>query len=187
MSAYINQLLTKIQADTNQFNAYVNRLQTIRKIKADRLVNGIEDDVDDCDLFSDTSSMNSSRLTKSSRGSGKSTRSSKNRRKHERKLLSLKEGNPFEDIALIDALYNLIHKSYDQQAHIREILKTVINLELDAGGIELQKSFAHLLTIIKDALNVIWIPEMMVSGEVKVEEIMDFVKAQDEQHYAMIS
>lgn len=151
------------------------------------MANGIEDDVDDCDLFSDTSSMNSSRLTKSSRGSSRSTRSSKNRRKHERKLLSLKEGNPFEDIALIDALYNLVHKSYELQPQVRDILKVLIDLELDDEGVLLQKTFANLLTTIKDALNVIWIPEMMVSGEVKVEEIMDFVRAQDEQHYAMIS
>lgn len=179
--------MTRLEGDTTEFNSYVNRLQTIRKEKADKLANGIEDDVDDCDLFSDTSSMNSSRLTKSSRGSNRSTRSSKNRRKHERKLLSLKEGNPFEDIALIDALYNLIHKSYELQPQVRDILKVLIDLELDDEGVYLQKTFANLLTTIKDALNVIWIPEMMVSGEVKVEEIMDFVKAQDEQHYAMIS
>lgn len=188
LSAYANQLTIKLEADINQFNSYTKRLQTIRREKAEKLLSGGGDDDDDnCDMFSDTSSMNSSRLSGSSRSSGKSTRSSKNRRKHERKLLSLKEGNPFEDIALVDALYNLTHKSYEQQAQMQEILKVLLAVELDADGVLLQKTYATLLATIKNALNLIWIPEMMVSGEVKAEEIMDFVKAQDEQHYAMIS
>lgn len=163
-------------------------MQTIRKEKADKLLNGGGDDDDDnCDMFSDTSSMNSSRLSGSSRGSGKSTRSSKNRRKNERKLLSLKEGNPFEDIALVDALYNITHKSYEQQAQVRQILKALIDVELDAEGVLLQNTYASLLATIRNALNIIWIPDLMVSGEVKADEIMDFVRAQDEQHYAMIS
>lgn len=36
-------------------------------------------------------------------------RSSKNRRKAEGKKLSLKEGSPFEDIALLHALIQIIH------------------------------------------------------------------------------
>lgn len=161
-------------------------MQTIRIEKANKLAGGVEDD-DDCDMFSDTSSMNSSRLTGSSRGSGKSTRSSKNRRKNERKLLSLKEGNPFEDIALVDALYNLTHRSFEQQSQVHELLKVLIDLELDVDGVQLQQTYADLLTTIRDSLNTIWIPEMMVSGEVKSDEIMEYVRAQDEQHYAMIS
>lgn len=38
----------------------------------------------------------------------RSSQSSKNRRKHERKLLSLKEGSPHEDVALMQALHNEI-------------------------------------------------------------------------------
>lgn len=163
-------------------------MQTIRKEKSDKLQNGIEDDGDDCDMFSDTSSMNSSRLSGgSSRASGRTTRSAKKRRKHERKLLSLKEGNPFEDIALVDALHTLTHKSFEQQSHIRNILKALIDLELDVDGVLLQRVYAHLLINIKESLDSIWIAEMMVAGEVKADEIMDYVKAQNEQHYAMIS
>lgn len=188
MTGYATQLNDKIRADCDQFIVYSQRLQKVRKHKSERLLNGIDnDDVDNCDMFSDTSSMNSSRFTGTSKGSGKSHRSSKNRRKHERKLMSLKEGNPFEDIALVDAIYQLTHKSYGQQQHVHDILQSLIDLGLDADGVELQKTFDTLLSTVRDALDKIWIPEMMVSGEVKVEEIMDYVKLQNEQHYAMIS
>lgn len=187
LSEYANQLIDKVRADCDQFIAYSQRLQRVRKDKSDRLLNGIEDDVDNCDMFSDSSSMNSSRFTGTSKGSGKSHRSSKNRRKHERKLMSLKEGNPFEDIALVDAIYNSTHKSYSQQQHVHDILQSLIDLGLDAEGVQLQKTFETLLCTVRDSLDKVWIPEMMVSGEVKVEEIMDYVKVQNEQHYAMIS
>lgn len=187
LSDYANQLITKFSTDINQYTAYVQRLQKIRKDKTEKLLNGIEDDVDNCDMFSDTSSMNSSRFTGTSKGSGKSHRSSKNRRKHERKLLSLKVGNPFEDIALVDVIYNLVQKSFNQQQMIRGILLSLIDLELDETGVQLQRIYGKLLSVVKDSLDEVWIPEMMVSGEVKVEEIMDYVKVQNDQHYAMIS
>lgn len=188
LTDYANQLIDKIRADCDQFVAYSQRLQKVRKHKTERLLNGIDnDDVDNCDMFSDTSSMNSSRFSGTSKGSGKSHRSSKNRRKHERKLMSLKEGNPFEDIALVDAIYHLTHKSYGQQQHVHGILQSLIDVGLDAEGVQLQKNFDTLLSTVRDTLDKIWIPEMMVSGEVKVEEIMDYVKLQNEQHYAMIS
>lgn len=178
--------IEKIRADQTQFKAQVFRLQTIRKEKADKLLNGDADD-DDCDMFSDTTSMNSSRFTGGSRGTGKSFRSSKSKRKHERKLMSLKEGNPFEDIALIDAIYNFVHKIFAQQPQIHQLLQSLVDLELDATGIEVQMAFDELLETINKSLDSVWLPEMMVSGEIKVEEFIDYLRSQNEQHYAMIS
>lgn len=42
----------------------------------------------------------------------RSYRSSKNRRKQERKLLSMKEGSMFEDLGLMRALHEIITKTY---------------------------------------------------------------------------
>lgn len=42
----------------------------------------------------------------------RSYRSNKNRRKQERKLLSLKEGSKFEDLGLIHVLYQIITTVY---------------------------------------------------------------------------
>lgn len=191
MELHVNTMIGIFEADRLQFIAYKLRLATIRREKAERKLNNFEDDGnigDDSDMFSDTSSMNSSRISQSSRGTGKTHRSSKNRRKHERKLLSLKEGNPFEDIALIDALYTLAHKSYDQQQPVRALGKAIIDQQLDAEGMEIQKVFTALLRTVRESLDEIWIPEMIVSGQVIAEEgNIDYSMVQDEQHYAMIS
>ena len=150
-------------------------------------MNGIEDDGDDCDMFSDTSSMNSSRFSGTSKGSGKSHRSSKNRRKYARKLLNLKEGNPFEDIALVDALHSLSLKAYEQQEAVRDLLRALIDFELDELGVRVQETFGKFLVIVKESLDQIWIPEMIVSGEVNPEENLDFATFQSTQHYSLIS
>lgn len=102
--------------------------------------------------------------------------------------MSLKEGNPFEDIALVDALHSLTHKIYDQQQHIHDVLKAIIDLELSNPlGYELQNEYETSLNAVNSALDKIWIPEMMVSDEVKIDQFTDLVKLQNEQHYAMIS
>lgn len=188
LTEFSRQTIEKLQSDHQQFNAYVLRLKSIRQTKAEKLLNGNDDeDVGDCDLFSDTTSMNSSRFTVSSRGSGKSSRSSKNRRKHERKLISLKEGNPFEDIALVDAIYTAVHKAFTQQETIRNLLKSLIDLELDDVGVELQTEFDSFLNDIQHSLDVVWIPDMMISGEIKFDDVLDYAKVQSDQHYALIS
>lgn len=186
LNEFASQTIEKIQADHTQFKNHVTRLQTIRKEKAEKLLNGDADD-DDCDMFSDTTSMNSSRFTGGSRGSARSFRSSKSKRKHERKLMNLKEGSAFEDIALIDAIYTLALTIYGQQQQIYELLKSLVDLELDDVGTEIQKAFNTLLDDVKRSLDLVWLPEMMVSGELKVEEYMDYARVQNEQHYAMIS
>lgn len=190
LAAFGVQTVELIKADHTKFEGYVTRLQTVRKQKTEKLLNGpADDDVGDCDMFSDTTSMNSSRFTgRLTKSSGRSShRSGKNRRKHERKLLSLKEGNQFEDIALIDALYNLTQKIFDQQQQINDLLRSIIDVELDTVGVEIQKTYENLLEYVKDSLNTIWLLEMMVPDEIKFDEVMEYAKIQNEQHYALIS
>lgn len=186
LNDYAGEQVQKIQIDHEQFQTHCNRLQTIRKQKLEKQLNGDDND-DDCDMFSDTTSMNSSRFTGGSRGTSRTFRSSKSKRRHERKLLSLKEGSPFEDIALIDAIYILIQQIYAQQPHIGELLKCLVDMELDTCAREIQKKFGDLLDDILRKIDQVWLPEMIVSGEIKVEEYMDYLHAQNQQHYAMIS
>ena len=61
-------------------------------------------EMDHGDLYSETGS---SIFTHTTGTSGKTFRSSKNRRKQERKKLRLKEGSPFEDMAIINELHLL--------------------------------------------------------------------------------
>lgn len=187
LNQYAKHLTQTIQDESDKFVKQKTRLATIRIEKSKRKLENDCDDVDDSDMFSDTSSMNSSRISNSSRGTGRTHRSSKNRRKHERKLLNLKEGNPFEDIALIDALYNLALSTFEQQKSIRIICRTLIDQAMDELGMELQRVFGEALAIIKNSLDEIWLPEMITSGQMVNDGTVDFETLQDNQHYAMIS
>ncbi|XP_010177962.1 PREDICTED: elongator complex protein 1, partial [Mesitornis unicolor] len=92
------------------FICHKSRLQVVRELK-EKACECLQDyempNYSELDLFSETSSvvtpsdMNSKYSHSSSRISA---RSSKNRRKAERKRYSLKEGSPFEDMALLEVL-----------------------------------------------------------------------------------
>ena len=81
---------------------YAQRLTVVRQNLLHKLENPPADDHGD--LYSETGS---SIFTHSTGTSGKTFTSSKNRRKHERKKLRLKEGSPFEDLAIINELFLL--------------------------------------------------------------------------------
>lgn len=134
--------------------------------------------------------MNSSRFgSGTSRGTAKTHKSSRNRRKHQRRLLNLKPGNAFEDIALIDVLHTAAVKAFDQQYVMRALLRVMIDLTLDAQAVPVQIALKRLLSVVRDSLDEIWIAEMVVSGRVTAAEDggpIDFAQMQDEQHYAMI-
>lgn len=119
----------------------------------------------------------------------KTFRSSKNRRKHERKILSLKPGNPFEDIALIDALYNQITRYFGQQQHVRDTCKAMLQLQQDAAARQLQASYKHLLSTMQNSLDDIWIEEMLQScGQQFLQgPNVDYTQLKNEQRYAMLS
>lgn len=187
LNEYVKNLIQTVQEESDKFISQKSRLATIRLEKSKRKLENDCEDVDDIDMFSDTSSMNSSRFSNSSRGTAKTHRSSKNRRKHQRKLLSLKEGNPFEDIALIDALYNLALNTFEQQKSIRMICRTLVDQGLDKQGIELQRVFGKALSVIKSSLDEIWIPEMITSAQTANDGTVDYELLQDNQHYSMIS
>lgn len=187
LSHYADHLTRTIQDESDKFIQQKSRLATIRLEKSKRKLDNDGEDIDDSDMFSDTSSMNSSRYSNSSRGTGKTHRSSKNRRKHERKLLSLKEGNPFEDIALIDALYNAAVSTFEQQKSVRIVCRTLVDQGMDDRGIEMQRVFGKALAVIKNSLDEIWLPEMITSGQMVNDGTVDYEALLDNQHYAMIS
>lgn len=206
MQAHADTLISILDADRAQFAAYQARLAIVRNERdAARLAGRNDDDHmgadndPNSDAYSDTSSTRSSRFsgtttpsrTVSRAGTGKTHQSSKNRRKHERKLLSLKPGNAFEDIALVDALHGLAHKAYDQQVTVRALCRALIEQRLDEIGRRVQQALRALLTSVDRALDEIWIAEMRVSGDgvalMEDGHRMDYALVLREQHYAMIS
>jgi len=82
---------------------YTQRLAVVRNNLLYKLEHP-QEDMDHGDLYSETGS---SIYTHSTGTSGKTFMSSKNRRKHERKKFRLKEGSPFEDLAIINELFVL--------------------------------------------------------------------------------
>ncbi|XP_058824960.1 elongator complex protein 1 [Topomyia yanbarensis] len=198
LDQYLQDLGQKLSNEKEEFLKHKNRLLIVREQKAKKKVEQDHDedddrDVDDCDLYSDTSTIASSKYTSSSGRSGKSHRSSKNRRKHARKLLNLKEGNPFEDIALIDALHAQVLRicGMDRQQHIRSICKVAIEWDRFEQASEIQRNYQALFDLIKFSLDSIWIPEMVVPGSGQDVEVTaaltgDLSHVQNVQHYAMI-
>lgn len=187
---YLEQLKASILADFDTFQKYKERLVLVRQLRTQKqeaadLEPGIQDFDDES--ISQWSSSTHTSMT-GSQMTGKS-RSSKNRRKHERKLFSLKEGSKFEDIALVDALYTLIHKIISEQTHIRSILCACIEFNLLSAAKIIKNEFKNLISIIVNSLDDIWIPEMMVAKDLSQMErnTIDFAQHQRDQHYAMIS
>ncbi|XP_039495713.1 putative elongator complex protein 1 isoform X1 [Drosophila santomea] len=194
--AYGTQLHSSLQADLELFLDYKQRLLDIRQRQEKYGVGNIDANVDleEVDLLSDTTSLHSSRYSGTSRGTGKTFRSSKNRRKHQRKLFSLKPGNPFEDIALIDALHNHVTKIAQQQQPVRDTCKALLQLanaaDADPLAAALQREFKTLLQVVNAALDEIWTPELLGNGLMAQHLTgpnVDYLALQKEQRYALIS
>uniref|UniRef100_A0A182Q7Y2 Elongator complex protein 1 n=1 Tax=Anopheles farauti TaxID=69004 RepID=A0A182Q7Y2_9DIPT len=216
LGTYLGTLEETITLQQEQFLRQKNRLAAVREERTRKQTSAAGDDdgemdCGDCDLYSDSSTVASSRHTGSSGRSGKSHRSSKNRRKHERKLLNLKEGNPFEDIALIDALHSLVVRvcGVECQRHVRSICQVALELRYDDEAYRLQRQYAALFQLIRYSLDAIWVPEMIVPGvapgtgasaaeggvgsassteqaPAPILTTTDLVRAQDSQRYALI-
>ncbi|KAK6627847.1 hypothetical protein RUM44_010326 [Polyplax serrata] len=134
------------------------RLQLVRKIKENE-----ENKTDydgESDIFSEVSSV-TSRSCASSRGTNKTYRSAKNKRKHERKLLSLKEGSRYEHLALVTALHTLVTNCLNMMPEIREINKFLIKINNCELAEKLQNEYDELLSIIEKSKSEIWIPSLM--------------------------
>lgn len=85
-----------------------------------------------------------------------SSRSSKNRRKAERKKLSLKEGTPLEDMALLHALAEIIHSVDKMREEVHSLLKALVLFQFDGQAGRLQHAYGEALQMIEVALPEVW-------------------------------
>uniref|UniRef100_A0AAR2J7K0 Elongator complex protein 1 n=1 Tax=Pygocentrus nattereri TaxID=42514 RepID=A0AAR2J7K0_PYGNA len=137
------------------FTRHKNRLAVVREQKAKARLELIDEDGPDCadaELYSEASSvLTGSRIgSKYSQSNSRiSTRSSKNRRKAEGKKHSLKEGSPFEDIALLHALIQIIHE-------IHSLLKALVLFQFDMLASNLQAHYSELLQLMEKGIPEIW-------------------------------
>ncbi|XP_036117261.1 elongator complex protein 1 [Molossus molossus] len=151
-----------LDSQTVSFSHHKERLLVVRELKEQAQRVCLDDGVShgqESDVFSETSSV-----VKGSDTSGRyshsnsriSARSSKNRRKAERKKHSLKEGNPLEELALLEALNEVVQGTEKLKEEIHCILKVLILFEFDEQGRELQKAFEDTLQLMERSLPEIW-------------------------------
>ncbi|XP_075416395.1 elongator complex protein 1 [Tenrec ecaudatus] len=151
-----------LDSQTATFCRHKKRLLVVRELKEQAQQMNLEDEGPhgpESDLFSETSSVVSgSDLSGrySHSNSRISARSSKNRRKAERKRHSLKEGSPLEDLALLEALSEVVQSVEKLKDEVCRILKVLFQFAFDEQAKELQKAFGDSLQLIERSIPEIW-------------------------------
>ncbi|TRY67849.1 hypothetical protein TCAL_16949 [Tigriopus californicus] len=146
-----------------------------------KALQGHFDDVDlnveDGDLYSDTTSMTGTASTISGKKSNAASlktrntqrsKSSRNRRKHERKKYSTKEGSTYEDLGLIVSLHELITAIYKSTAEVGELLRGLVQIDDLEAAVKIQRGMSQTLDLVKTAIPSIWkaTPTVGLLGEV---------------------
>uniref|UniRef100_A0A665V896 Elongator complex protein 1 n=1 Tax=Echeneis naucrates TaxID=173247 RepID=A0A665V896_ECHNA len=123
-------------------------------------------DCPDAELYSEASSvMTGSKYSHSN--SRISSRSSKNRRKAERKKLSLKEGSPMEDRALMCALGEIITTVDKMREEVHNLLKALVLFQFDKQAEKLQAAFEEALQTMETAVPEVW-PEGLQQNQAPI-------------------
>ncbi|KAL1776415.1 Elongator complex 1 [Sigmodon hispidus] len=146
-----------LDSQTATFIRHKNRLLVVRELKKKPPQLHVDNEVahgPESELFSESGSDMSARYSHSN--SRISARSSKNRRKAERKKHSLKEGSPLEDLALLEALSEVLQSVDKLKDEVHSILKVLFLFEFEEKGKELQKAFESTLKLMERAIPEIW-------------------------------
>ncbi|KAM3867334.1 elongator complex protein 1 [Diretmus argenteus] len=148
-----------LEAQRATFCRHKTRLAVVRELKEKTRLEMLDDDGPDgpdAELFSEASSvMTHSKYSHSN--SRISSRSSKNRRKAERKKLSLKEGSPLEDRALLFALAELISSVDKMREELHSLLKALVLFQFDGQAEKLQLAYEEALQTMEAALPEVWL------------------------------
>uniref|UniRef100_A0A8C3T4B4 Elongator complex protein 1 n=1 Tax=Chelydra serpentina TaxID=8475 RepID=A0A8C3T4B4_CHESE len=158
--------LVFLDSQKTTFTRHRQRLLVVRELKEQARQGLLADETPHCleaDLLSETSS-----IVTASDMSGKyshsnsriSARSSKNRRKAERKRHSLKEGSPLEDLALLEALGENIRTTENMKGEVHSLLKGLVLFGYDEPARELQQALEAALQLIERSLLEIWTTDL---------------------------
>ncbi|XP_030050201.1 LOW QUALITY PROTEIN: elongator complex protein 1 [Microcaecilia unicolor] len=131
--------LVFLESQTTTLVHHKQRLTIVRELKqqAQGRLDEEAPEVLDSDLFSETSSIMTASDTSgkySHSNSRISSRSSKNRRKAERKRYSLKEGSPLEDVALLEALGEIMSSVEKLKDEVHSLLKVLVLFQYDEAA-----------------------------------------------------
>lgn len=140
------------------------------------------------DSLSETSSIAdsvSSKKSRTSTASRRSYRSSKNRRKQERKLLSLKEGSTFEDLGLIHVLYQIITTVYKNRDEWFRLVQALIRFEFDECAEKLYIEINNFFELVENSKSEIW-DKSAPTSLAEVEKMTIYTPAQIQEITAPI-
>ncbi|XP_062281741.1 elongator complex protein 1 [Scomber scombrus] len=155
-----------LEAQVAAFTRHKTRLALVREQKEKARLNMLDEDGPDCpdaELYSEASSvMTGSKYSHSN--SRISSRSSKNRRKAERKKLSLKEGSPMEDRALMYALSEIITTVDKMREEVHNLLKALVLFQFDRQAEKLQLVYEEALQMMEAAVPEVW-PEGLQNNQ----------------------
>ncbi|CAL8262436.1 unnamed protein product [Lota lota] len=147
-----------LENNTALFGRHRNRLSVVLELKEKARLDMLDEDGPDCpdaELYSEASSvMSNSKYSHSN--SRISSRSSKNRRKAERKKWSLKEGSPLEDIALLHALADIIGTVDKIREELHSLLKALVLFQYDRQAQKLQLAYEEALLMMEAAIPEVW-------------------------------
>ncbi|XP_073401432.1 elongator complex protein 1 isoform X2 [Dendrobates tinctorius] len=153
-----------LDSQKTTFIRHKQRLSVVRDLKEKARQGLLDDEIaggPESDLFSDTSSiMTTSDMSgKYSHSNSRiSSRSSKNRRKAERKKHSLKEGSPLEDVALLEALGEIVRAVDNMRSEVNKLLQVLVLFLYDSDARELQHLYHESLLLMETSIPDIWTP-----------------------------
>ncbi|CAB4001430.1 Elongator complex 1 [Paramuricea clavata] len=159
------QTLASFESKKEDFEQYRTRLGVVREEKEKRKLQLIDNELEEdlnADLFSDISSItgqstmtSSSVSSRTSRTTGKSY---KNRKKSQRKKVSLKEGSQYEDLALMEALAEIISFVDKMQEEVSTLLRMLMLFAYQQEASMLQSTYGEILDMVRGSMNDIWPP-----------------------------
>ncbi|KAL3973448.1 hypothetical protein ACER0C_024655 [Sarotherodon galilaeus] len=162
----VNTQTSFLEAQIGTFTRHKTRLAVVREQKEKARLEMLDEDGPDCadaELYSEASSvMTNSKYSHSN--SRISSRSSKNRRKAERKKLSLKEGSPMEDRALMFALAEIITTADKMREEVHNLLKVLVLFQFDKQAEKLQLTYDEALQMMEAAVPEVW-PEGLQTSQ----------------------
>lgn len=165
----VNTQTAFLEAQVATFTRHRSRLAVVRELKEKARLDMLDEEGPDCpdaELYSEASSvMTASKYSQSN--SRISSRSSKNRRKAERKKLSLKEGSPMEDRALMHALSEIFTTVDKMREEIHNLLKALVLFQFDKQAGKLQLAYEAALQTMEEAVPEVW-PEGLLKSNTPV-------------------
>ncbi|KAK5864320.1 hypothetical protein PBY51_015572 [Eleginops maclovinus] len=147
-----------LEVQVATFTRHKTRLAVVREQKEKARLDMLDEEGPDCpdaELYSEASSvMTGSKYSHSN--SRISSRSSKNRRKAERKKLSLKEGSPMEDRALMYALGEIVTTVDKMREEVHGLLKALVLFQFERQAEKLQLLYEEALQSMEAVLPEVW-------------------------------